>query len=863
MATSPEFPHLQLAWRGQFKPKFNGGSRKNAEVAEIKADPKSHAQQIRGLLDRWVVDFEEVRILREKVGLPAVPADRGFVLRVPPGSDGDAIAHALGLELVAETDTGLMFVATGDLSLRKLRSVLDKFELGMTGGGSGASVLEVFDGPEDPRRLAEILTEEVHAMWPFDDVRVYVFDLGIQIAESTHKLKWPSCPRRKGETVEAHQVRRESTRRKATVAWVEAWDAKVDSRMGELKPFVDHAEYRAAILAGPMNEPERELKDGLVFADCFQVRLRMTGAGFKDVLRNFPHLFEIALPDVVEQPGGGAVTRESDGGFSLQAPAADAPAVCVIDSGIQENHRWLAAAIDGGESRNFIPNDDPADTADRVSPRGHGTRVAGAVLYPGEIPRSGQVEAIAWIQNARVLTAENELPSSLPPERYLAAVVRHFRDGRRDTKIFNHSINSRIPCPKRRMSAWAAKLDELSHEHDVLFLQSAGNLALDGGNQANPGLRSHLKDRLQHPDQLLVDSSRVANPAQSLHALTVGAVAQEVFDDASSRTFASEADQPSGFSRAGFAPPWQVVKPEVVEIGGDVVHEKSTPHLVRLDRRSSVELLASTLHGGSAIAKDDVGTSYATPKVAHIAAHLQQMLPEASPLLYRALIVQSARWPAWAEAEPDKDRVLRLIGYGLPSLERATNNAPNRVTLITLDRRELRGKRCDIYTVTIPEELRGAALEARIRVDVTLAYTAEPRRTRARHRSYLETWLDWESSNLGEPFGIFRDRMEKGGGAKHTEFPWMMRQRDNWGTVEETNRTRGTVQKDWAVFDAADFPEEFAIAVRGHIGWNHREDAGEAKYCLVVSFEVLAGELPIYQLIEQEIRPEVKIGQSG
>lgn len=90
-----------------------------------------------------------------------------------------------------------------------------------------------------------------------------------------------------------------------------------------------------------------------------------------------------------------------------------------------------------------------------------------------------------------------------------------------------------------------------------------------------------------------------------------------------------------------------------------------------------------------------------------------------------------------------------------------------------------------------------------------------------------------------------------------------MRQRDNWGAVEETNRTRGSVQKDWAVFDAADFPAEFAIAVRGHTGWNHREDAGEAKYCLVVSFEVLSGELPIYQLIEQEIRSEVKIGQPG
>ena len=409
------------------------------------------------------------------------------------------------------------------------------------------------------------------------------------------------------------------------------------------------------------------------------------------------------------------------------------------------------------------------------------------------------------------------------------------------------------------MSAWAAKLDELSHAADVLFLQSAGNIDSGVGNQANPGLRTHLAAGLKHPDQLLVDSSRIANPAHSLHALTVGSVAQETFDRPLSRSFAQETGQISGFSRTGFAPPWSAVKPDVVEFGGDVAHEKAAPHRIRNDPESCVELLNSTLHGESAFAKNGAGTSFAAPKVAHIAAQLQQLLPDASPLLYRALIVQSARWPAWAENDDRKDRVLRLVGYGLPSLERATNNAANRVTLITPQAVELSSKQFHLFSVAIPEELRGPAAEARIRVDVTLAYAAEPRRTRARNRSYLETWLDWESSNLGEPIETFRSRMEHGGGATHPEFPWMMRQRDNWGTVEETNRTRGTVQKDWAVFDAHNFPDEFAIAVRGHVGWNHREGAGAARYCLVVSFEVLNSEVPIYQMIENEIRLETEI----
>ena len=37
-----------------------------------------------------------------------------------------------------------------------------------------------------------------------------------------------------------------------------------------------------------------------------------------------------------------------------------------------------------------------------VRPGGHGTRVAGAVLYPREVPKVGTAKAVAWLQNARI-----------------------------------------------------------------------------------------------------------------------------------------------------------------------------------------------------------------------------------------------------------------------------------------------------------------------------------------------------------------------------------------------------------------------------------------------------------------------------
>src|SRR5208282_3671540 len=177
-----------------------------------------------------------------------------------------------------------------------------------------------------------------------------------------------------------------------------------------------------------------------------------------------------------------------------------------------------------------------------------------------------------------------------------------------------------------------------------------------------------------------------------------------------------------------------------------------------------------------------------------------------------------------------------------------------RVTLITPDAEILPSKQLHLYTIRIPEELRNAALEARLRIDVTLAYTALPRRTRARRTGYLETWLDWETSKLGEPKDVFLARMQNGGASQHIEFPWMLHKREDWGEAQETSRNRGSVQKDWAVFESFNLPEEFAIAVRAHKGWNHLDGAGTARYCLAVSFEVMQGEVPIYSLIESEIQ---------
>ncbi len=858
MPTPSKFPHLRITFRGRFEPKFGGNWEPNAEVEKIRADPKQHAEKIKKELTR--IREEDVTTRQERIEkeLPPIPADKGFLIRLPEGVDIESITKALGVELVAETEGGFILISSEDILFKEFEEVMEKFGAGNGSVVAGSSVLEIYGDPDDKNRLESMLAPEILDEWPLIDDKIYTFDVGIQTASSTRTVKWPNVRQRQGEEEEDFLDRRTKARQAAAVEADDIWLNTAENRAGELAEFIEH--YDGEMVSAMIYHPAKEDEVGMIFPDSVQVRIKMSGLGFRDAILNFAHIFDISSLPIIERPRDSGFASREDSKIQLSRPSDDAPAICVIDSGIQEEHYWLQQAIDSESSRCFIPGINSNDVADHFPPKGHGTRVAGAVLYPRDIPRTGIIEPVAWIQNARVLDETNRLRARLLPADYLTAVVRHFQATPFCTKIYNHSINARTPCPRRRMTAWAAKIDQLSHQRDVLFIQSCGNQDRFGsGNQSNPGLQSHLDNGIIPPDHLLESSMRVADPAQSLHALTVGSITQSVYLDDDSKSFASNELEPSGFSRGGYSQPWYIVKPEVVELGGDLIHAKESPKTVRHSRDTSIELLNSTIHNAPAYSRDGVGTSFTAPKVAHLAAQLQRLLPESSPLLYRALIVQSARWPVWAQNSADADTVLRTIGYGIPSSDRALENSETRVTLITHQTQSIGGKQFHLYTVRVPDEIRNAAAESKIRIDITLAYTALPRWTRARRTGYLETWMDWDTSKIEEPIQAFLARMQNGGGSVYRGIPWMLHTRSDLGTSQQTSRSRGSVQKDWAIVNSYDLPEEFGIAVRGHIGWNHLAGAGIARYCLAVTFESMDIEVPVYSLIESEIEIEQEV----
>jgi hypothetical protein len=833
------FPHvvLRLVREGNANP--GGRPRPQKRSLNNLNNRAGHGQTLQNSTSGIVSDWQQQLSQRKQAKQPGLPKAVPFILQVDPNSFQPEQLRSFGIEVIAELENGFILGASSDLKLTDLQKKITQFINAEYGGNKAAEIWEIIARIRKPEY---ILSPQLLEQWQqIQDDQVYIVDVGIACIGIQSQLS--NYPKRK-------ENQSNESFAKATNSWLEKRDQTFEE-WDDLKSEREDALVR--FVQGYCGEIMSSFIDGKTFTelpDSFSCRISITGKGLKDLVLNFPYVFDVAEPDDIHEtltPQPSQQTKQCT--VRLQPPKPDAPRVCIIDSGIQEEHPLLKAAVETASSRSWVPNE-TGITADLVSNGGHGTRVAGAVLYPGSIPQTGDYEAICWLQNARVLDHHRYLPKSLFPPALLVDIVQIYH-GQFRTRIFNHSIAGSTPCRTLYMSAWAAEIDQLTWGHDILFVVAAGNLPFQGpiGVSRLP-IDEHLKQGRRYPNYLLEDSCRIPSPAQSMQAITVGSISPNTFKDPDRWSLAQQ-DYPSAFSCTGFGL-WEVIKPEVVEFGGDVVVDSDTTPNFTYPSQVCPELVRSTSEPGSLVAQDNIGTSFAAPKVTHIAACLAAELPQESCLLYRALIVQSARWPAWVDTNNlTQDHVIRMIGYGIPSLERALGGANNRITLITRGEQRIKARKAQIFQVKLPEALRSPGEEQDIRVEITLSYKAQPRRTRRSRRKYLSTWLDWECSKRGEDPESFLNRVLKEYDAPETAeegesiFAWVLGKQKNHGKVHNTSRNAGTIQKDWAVVKSYDLRESFCIAVVGHEGWNNDPNA-DVPYALVISFEALNTNIPIY-----------------
>jgi len=815
------FPHLKFIQKVVGKPRLHGGGETHPTSVKNKSNRVEHSDFLKerasNIKQRWV---EMISNRKKQELAPIDPKTIPVFLKINPDiitSDFDLAKF--GIEIISEEIDGFIIGASSD----ELKSLEDKIKGFISAEHNTAKIAdfwEIIDGESSDWKPFHILSEELLDKWPdINDNDTFHLEIGIAFNKPLGKEPDP--------TKQGGENRLKKYRKKQ-----EERDILLMARETNFEEFIQHY---------------GEIKSGFAhLEDSFSCEVEINGKGLKDLVSNYPFVFDVSE---IEEVGG--VTDNSKGEntieFRVLPPEDDAPEIAIIDSGIMESHKYLAPAIKSQNSKSYLKND--ISTADEVLGGGHGTKVAGAILYPYGISSiNSDYQLPCFIRNLRVLNKENTLVHQFPAE-----LMKQIVNENNECSIFNLSINSKAPFRKKHMSSWAATIDSLTHNQRVLFLISAGNIS-------RQDIRHYFNNGINYPDYLTYPLCGLANPAQSSFGLVVGSINHSFFEDNNWKSLGSEFDI-SAFSRIGNGI-WEHIKPDVVEFGGGFVSSKNGLNSINENGETSTELIRTTLGGGNAYSKDSVGTSFAAPKVTHIVAQLLKLYPSEDVNLIKALVVQGARLPKDLFLNPTNIGIKQL-GYGLPSIERVTNNTTERVTFYNTE--TIAAEEGRIYSLKIPESLRGQADEYDILIEVTLTYTAEVRRTRQKTKSYLSTWLDWTSSYLDESLDDFTARVIKEIDDEQLEvikgsgkiIPWKIRENKDWGEVQDLNRNNSTTQKDWAIIKSYQLPEELNFSVRGHKSWDKNFEP--VPFALVVSIEAVNENIDVYESIRIENEIELPI----
>lgn len=210
-------------------------------------------------------------------------------------------------------------------------------------------------------------------------------------------------------------------------------------------------------------------------------------------------------------------------------------------------------------------------------------------------------------------------------------------------RVFNLSINAVQPVAAGVYSYYAERLDEIAARHDVIIVNSAGNLPYADRRAAWPAkpraALTYFAGR--------TDPDTIHQPCESHRAIAVGAV-----NPPGSKKHLHGA--PTTYTRRG--PGLRVgCKPDVAHYGGG--EGEGTPPGFGLE--------SITVDGHL---QSDCGTSYAAPLVAKTLATLESRILTKLPAhALRALMIHSCAVPELLERPGLSDLRRQFIGFGQPA----------------------------------------------------------------------------------------------------------------------------------------------------------------------------------------------------
>jgi len=454
MAESNSFMHLPLPLKTNGKAFYRRPNIPPIEqTKQNQANRRNHGEYLKRSATDLSKFWNKRRSERVQQNLPVIEGGIPFLLQIDPLTDINFL-YGMGFEVVCDLDDGFIVVASDDVDLKDLQQNIDNFICNKPRSGSPAKVYGLCD---DENRLSRILSKSLYDKWAELGTSEYIVDVSIECNGLTRNPELPQKEEGEADTLYDERCSR------AKIEYYMAIDDIARKRQQEFENIVN---------AYNSNQGYEYIDD----IDSFSVRISINGNGLRDLVQNFGYIFEVTeSAEIIMETATGVVAQESAEPVII-GPSDDSPIICIIDSGIQENHRYISPAILSDESICLIKDEESTNDeyGYNSDSGGHGTRVAGAVLFHNNIPDSGEYRLPCFIRNVRVLNKDNHLPMDSNPPQIIANVIQQFASrAPKKSKIFNHSIGEGLPFDGeqfRHMSIWAAKIDAVSYENDVLFI---------------------------------------------------------------------------------------------------------------------------------------------------------------------------------------------------------------------------------------------------------------------------------------------------------------------------------------------------------------------------------------------------------
>ncbi len=555
-------------------------------------------------------------------------------------------------------------------------------------------------------------------------------------------------------------------------------------------------------------------------------------------------------------------------------PSADAPAVCVLDTGVTRGHPLLEASLDAADCQSCDPGWGTHDHD------GHGTEMAGLALYGDLTPVLAGTQHVALrhrLESVKILPPDGHPVN--PPDLYGAvtaeAASRAEIQAPERRRTFSMSIAATDERDRGQPTSWSAAVDALAAGRS--FDPSTQGLDyLDEGDDSARRLfvlcAGNINETTLSVDHLdRSDTDPIHDPGQAWNALTVGAVTEKaVINDPKWASWQPVArpGELSPWSTTGvtFADAWPI-KPDVVFEGGNVVRNAKG----EIDFPCpDLSLLTTYFKPADKSFVLSWATSAATAQAARLAALISAEYPTYWPETLRALVVHSAEWSAQmqthlrgASGKRARAKLVQRYGFGVPSAERALRSANDALTLVAQSsiRPFAEGKMRELHFFDLPwpRDVLAELGATPVRLRITLSYFIEPnpgrRGWKKRHR-YASHGLRFDVKGPTESLEEFRKRLNKKALDEDEAKPATGGDSSEWYLGEQA--ITEAPHSDILSCNAADLAERGVIAVYPVSGWwkdqpkRDRSDLG-ARYALVVSIETPGVETDIWTPVAEQV----------